>query len=152
MSNFEFVFSLLVIILGLGLTAIFSGFARVTKARPKVQIGWATGLLATWTTIRTVMFWRLIWRTRDTLPDASITLLAGALICGLYYFACALVFPDSLEGRTGLDEYFRAGESKSDRSAIGRHGFGLFASADGAGLGIVELHEMVRLAGTCDHL
>ena len=113
MSNFEFVFSLLVIILGLGLTAIFSGFARVTKARPKVQIGWATGLLAIWTTIRTVMFWRLIWRTRDTLPDASITLLAGALICGLYYFACALVFPDSLEGRTGLDEYFGQEKTKA---------------------------------------
>jgi hypothetical protein len=77
-----------------------------------VQIGWATGLLATWTTIRTVMFWRLIWRTRDTLPDTSITLLAGALICGLYYFACALVFPDSLEGRTGLDEYFGQEKAK----------------------------------------
>src|SRR3954453_18655713 len=106
MSNFEFVFSLLVILLGLGLGEVFGGLARVVKARPRVRIGWATGLLATWTITRTVLFWRVIWRTRDALPDASASLLAGTLICGLYYFAGALVFPDSLEDRNSLDDYF----------------------------------------------
>ena len=48
MTNFEFVFSLLVILLGLGLAEVFGGLARVVKERPRVQIGWATGLLATW--------------------------------------------------------------------------------------------------------
>ena len=60
MSNFEFVFSLLVIILGLGLTAIFSGFARVTKARPKVQIGWATSGFADQSHM-TKTFFQEIW-------------------------------------------------------------------------------------------
>jgi hypothetical protein len=77
MSNFEFVFSLLVILLGLGLGEVFGGLARVVKARPRVRSGLATGLLATWTITRTVLFWRVIWRTRDTLPDNSASLLAG---------------------------------------------------------------------------
>jgi hypothetical protein len=113
MSNFEFVFSLLVILLGLGLAEVFGGLARVVKQRPPVRIGWQTGLLATWTIMRTILFWRVIWRTRDALPDASAALLAGTLICGLYYFAGALVFPTNLEGRTSLDDYFAEEKSKA---------------------------------------
>jgi|SRR5437868_3958432 len=113
MTNFEFVFSLLVILLGLGLAEVFGGVARMVKARPRVRIGWATGLLAAWTITRTVLFWRVIWRTRDTLPDTSAALLAGAFICGLYYFAGALVFPDEIKGRTGLDDYFDQEKGKA---------------------------------------
>ena len=85
----------------------------MVKARPRVRIGWATGLLAAWTITRTVLFWRVIWRTRDTLPDTSAALLAGAFICGLYYFAGALVFPDEIKGRTGLDDYFDQEKGKA---------------------------------------
>jgi hypothetical protein len=113
MINFEYVFSLLVILLGLGLAEIFGGLARAVKARPPVRIGWGTGLLATWTVIRTVLFWRLAWRTRDVLPESSAVFIAGVLICGLYYLAGALVFPDSLEGRTSLDEYFAQEKGKA---------------------------------------
>jgi hypothetical protein len=113
MSNFEFVFSLLVILLGLGLAEVLGGLARVVKARPQVRVGWATGLLATWTMLRTVSFWRVIWRARDVIPDSSASLLAGFLICGLYYFAGALVFPDQLEGRAGLDDYFLQEKAKA---------------------------------------
>ena len=62
---------------------------------------------------RALLLWRVIWRTRETLPDTSVSLLAGALICGLYYFAGALVFPDTIEGRTGLDDYFEEEKSKA---------------------------------------
>lgn len=113
MSFFGFAFSLFVILLGLGLTEVFGGLARAVKARPKVRIGWATGLLATWTITRTALFWRLIWRTRDMFPDSSAALLAGVLICGLFYFAGALVFPDGLDGRTGLDDYFMQEKAKA---------------------------------------
>lgn len=113
MTNFEFAFSLFVIILGLGLAGVFGGLARAVKARPRVRIGWATGLLATWIIARTALFWRLIWRTRETFPDSSAALLAGVLICGLMYFASALVFPDELQGRTDLDDYFMQEKAKS---------------------------------------
>ena len=113
MRNFDFAFSLFAILLGLGLAEVFSGLARAPKARPKVRIGWATGLLATLTIARMALVWRLIWRTRDTFPDSSTALLAGVLICGLFYFAGALVFPDALEGRTGLDDYFMQEKAKT---------------------------------------
>ena len=113
MTNFAFVFSLLAIILGLGLAEVFGGLARAVKARPKVRIGWATGLLAVWTIARTALFWRFIWRTRDTFPDSSASLLGGVFICGLYYFAGALVFPDEMEGRTDLDAYFMQEKAKA---------------------------------------
>ena len=106
MSSFEFVFSLLVILLGLGLGQALGGLASAVKRRPGLKIGWGTGLLATWVMTETVIFWEIIWRTRDTLPDRSAALFSGFGITALYYFAGALVFPDELGGRTSLDDYF----------------------------------------------
>jgi hypothetical protein len=113
MSNFEFVFSLLVILLSLALAEVLGGLARVVKRRPRVCVGWATGLLATWTTTETVLFWRMVWRARDTMPDKSAALFAGFVITALCYFAAALVFPDDLEGRANLDGYFEQEKSKA---------------------------------------
>ena len=106
MSNFEFVFSLLVILLGLGLGHLLSGLASVVKRRPAILIGWGSGLLAAWVMAETVIFWRIIWRARDALPDTSAALFAGFAITGLYFFAGAMVFPDDLDGRTSLDDHF----------------------------------------------
>jgi hypothetical protein len=102
MSSFEFVFSLLVILLGLALAEVLGGPARVVKKRPRVRIGWATALLATWTTTETVLFWRMVWRTRDTMPDKSAALFAGFIVTALCYFAAALVFPDESMSRVTL--------------------------------------------------
>jgi hypothetical protein len=107
-SNFEFVFSLLVIVLGLGLSQLFGGVASAVKRRPRLELGWGTGLLATWVTTETVIFWEIVWRTRDTLPDSSQSLFGGLLVTALYYFAAALVFPDDLDERQSLDDYFMA--------------------------------------------
>lgn len=107
MSNFEFILSLLVIILGLALAEVLGGLARVIRQRPRPRIGWATGLLATWTITETILFWRVIWRARDVLPNTSPALFAGFTISALFYFAGALVFPHGdLAGTTSLDPYF----------------------------------------------
>jgi len=119
MTNFDFAFSLFVILLGLGLTEVFSGLARAVKARPKVRIGWATGLFATWIIMRTTLFWRFIWRTRVAFPDSSAALLAGVAICGLMYFAAALVFPDDRQHGTSLDDYFMQEKAKAIGALLG---------------------------------
>jgi hypothetical protein len=111
LSNFEFVFSLLVILLGLGLGQVLTGLARVLK-RPGLQLGWATGLLAAWTITETITFWRIVWRTRDVLPDTTAALFAGFIVTGLYFFAAASVFPDDIEVRDTLDDYFMAEKAK----------------------------------------
>jgi hypothetical protein len=60
----------------------------------------------------TVIFWRIIWRARDALPDTSTALFAGFGITGLYFFAGAMVFPDDLDGRTSLDDHFMQVKAK----------------------------------------
>lgn len=106
MSNFEFVLSLVVILLGLGLAEVLGGLARIIRHRPQPTIGWGTSLLATWTITETILFWRVIWRARDALPSTSPALFAGFIISALYYFAGALVFPHQLDGVTTLNPYF----------------------------------------------
>ncbi len=111
-SNFEFVFSLLVILLGLALAQLLGGLASAVKRRPALKIGWATALLATWVTTETVIFWEIVWRTRDVMPPDSPALFPGFAITGLYYFAAALVFPDDLASRESLDDYFMREKAK----------------------------------------
>ena len=112
MSNFEFVFSLLAILLGLALAAVLGGVARVLKARPRMRLGWATGLLATWVTTETVIFWQIIWQARNGLPSSASSLFAGFIITALYYFAAASVFPDDLTASVNLDDYFMGEKPK----------------------------------------
>jgi hypothetical protein len=107
-TNFEFVFSLLVILLGLGLAHVFGGLASAVKRRPKLRIGWGTSLLAAWVTTETVIFCEIFWRTRDAIALITPALFAGLGITALYYFAAAMVFPDDLSRRTSLDEHFMA--------------------------------------------
>lgn len=113
MSNFEFVFSLLAILLGLALGEVLGGVARVIKRRPRLAIGWATGLLAAWTCEEIVLFWRVVWRARATIDDSPATLFAGFAITALYYFAGALVFPDAMDERVSLDSYFMEEKAKA---------------------------------------
>lgn len=119
MSNFEFIFSLLAILLGLALAEVLGGLARLIKEKPRVRIGWATGLLAVFTTLETVLFWRVVWRARNAFPDQSPSLIAGFIICALYYFACALLFPTELKGRANLDSYFMEEKAKVLAALLG---------------------------------
>jgi hypothetical protein len=112
MSSFEFVFSLLVILLGLGLAEVLGGLASAVKRRPALSVGWGSGLLAAWVMSETVIFWQIIWRARDALPGTSTSLFAGFVVTGLYYFAGAMVFPDDLDRRTGLDDHFMQMKAK----------------------------------------
>ena len=113
MTNFEFIFSLLAILLGLALAEVLGGLARIIKRRPRLKVGWATGLLATWATLEIVLFWRVAWRARAYLPDTSPALLTGFVITALYYFAGALMFPEDLGERESLDDYFMQEKAKT---------------------------------------
>jgi len=49
---------------------------------------------------------------RNALTDQSAVLFAGFIVTAFCYFAAALVFPDDLEGRTDLDDYFAQEKAK----------------------------------------
>ena len=112
MTSFEFVFSLLVILLGLGLAEVLSGLASAVKRRPALSVGWGSGLLAAWVMAETVIFWQIIWRARDAISGTSTSLFAGFVVTGLYFFAGAMVFPDDLDRHTSLDDHFMQTKAK----------------------------------------
>lgn len=112
MTDFEFVFSLFSILLGLALSEVLRGFARVVEAGKKIRVGWLTGLLAALVVADITLFWRVMWRARDHMPDTSAALFAALIISGLYYFAAVLVFPTDSAKRTELDTHFSEQKTK----------------------------------------
>lgn len=86
------------ILLSLALAEALGGLAREVKRRPKIRIGWAPALLATWVTTETVLFWRVVWRARNALTDLSAVLFAGFVVTAFCYFAAALVSPTTSRG------------------------------------------------------
>ena len=106
MTNFEFVFSLFGLLLGLSLAELLGGFARSLQRRAKIRVGWLLPLLGLLVLLDVSSFWLIAWSVRDSLPIAYFPMMAGALICCLYYFVATLVFPDDLDEWQDLDIYY----------------------------------------------
>jgi hypothetical protein len=111
-TDFEFVFSLFTILLGLALSEVLRGFARVIEVGRKVRVGWPTGLFAALVVADITLFWRVMWRARDQMPDTSAALFTALVISALYYFAAVLVFPSDAQKRTELESHFMAQKNK----------------------------------------
>lgn len=111
-TSFEFVFSLFSILLGLALAQVLRGFADVVEAGSRIRIGWPTFLLALVVMADITLFWRVVWRAREYMPDTSTALFVTLIISGLYYFAAVMVFPRKISGRDELDTYFLAQKGK----------------------------------------
>jgi len=111
-TDFEFVFSLFTILLGLALSEVLRGFARVVEAGKQVTVGWPTGLFAALVVADITLFWRVMWRAREHMPDTSPALFTALIISALYYFAAVLVFPSDATKRTELETHFMAQKTK----------------------------------------
>jgi hypothetical protein len=108
MSNFEFVFSLFGLMLGLSMTEVMSGLSRTLKARKRVRIGWLTPLLGLLLIVDLLSFWVGAWDNREVIPVTFTSMLYGAGVACIYYLAASLVFPERAEDWSDLDEYYFA--------------------------------------------
>jgi hypothetical protein len=108
MSNFEFVFSLFGLMLGLSMAEVMSGLSRTMKAHKRVRIGWLTPLLGLLLIVDLVSFWVGAWDNRAAIPVTFTSMLYGAGVACIYYLAASLVFPERPEEWDNLDEYFFA--------------------------------------------
>ncbi len=110
MSDFEFVFALFGLLLGLSLVEVLSGLARTIDARLRpaagMRIGWLTPLLGTFVLLDLLSFWQAAWRTRESIAVSGHTLLAVMAFTGAYYLAAHLVFPRDAESEVNLDNHF----------------------------------------------
>lgn len=92
MSQFEFLFSLYGLLLGLGVADLASGFSRAYDRRKTQPIGWLAPGLGALLICDLLTFWLAAWRFRDW--DVTYFLALGATAVGLiYYFAASQVFP-----------------------------------------------------------
>lgn len=96
MSQFEFVFSLFGLLLGLSLAEVLSGFGKAVKARRRLRIGWLTPLLGVLVMLDLTSFWTTAWAARDLLPVNYLTLMLLLAFTGLYYLVATLVFPEDV--------------------------------------------------------
>jgi hypothetical protein len=116
MSQFEFIFTLYSLLLGLSLVELLSGLGRTVKARLHVdetvkdafKIGWLTPLLGLFVMLDLLSFWSAAWAVRDMISVNGATLMAIMLFASSYYMAAHLVFPDDIPTDGDLDpHYFR---------------------------------------------
>ena len=106
MTQFEFVFSLFGLLLGLSLAEVLGGLARVLKQRKEVQLGWLTPLLGLLVMLDLTSSWALAYSLKEAIPANFLTLVIGLVVTGLYYLAATLVFPDDVAKWPDLDDYY----------------------------------------------
>lgn len=110
MTDFEFVFALFGLLLGLSLAEVLSGLARAIEARIRpgatVRVGWLTPLLATFVLLDLLSFWASAWISRAFIAVSAHALMAVMFFAGAYYLAAALVFPRQTDEQSDFDDHF----------------------------------------------
>jgi hypothetical protein len=105
-SNFEFVFSLFGLLLGLALAQLLGGFGRALQSRHRIRIGWLTPILGLIVALDVTSFWTFAWDVRSSLTPNFFVLICCFAITGLYYLVARLVFPDEPAEWPDFDVYF----------------------------------------------
>ena len=117
MTDFEFIFVLYALILGLSLVELLGGlgraleyeFARDAEGQDdQFVIGWLTPLMAIFVMVDLMSFWMFAWTVRPLVSVTAPMLLGVMAFASAYYLAARLVFPSDPERFRNLDtHYFR---------------------------------------------
>ena len=90
MSDFEFVFVLYSLLLGLSMVELLGGLGRALEARFAAEatrgtfaLGWLTPLLAIFVMLDLLSFWQAAWTVRGDIAVSGATLMAVALFASL---------------------------------------------------------------------
>jgi hypothetical protein len=108
MDAFDFAFTLLGLLLGLGLAEIFGGFGRALQSRRKIRIGWLAPLLGMIVACDLTSFWMLAWNVHERIVPGTFVMLCGLAINGAYYLVARLTFPDKPDDWPDYNDYFFA--------------------------------------------
>lgn len=107
MDRFEFVFSLIGLLLGLSLVEVLHGLVKARKARLNTRIGWLTPMLGVFVMLHVTSFWGITWSLRELLPSSIWpTLGVGVLLSGAYYLSASAVFPTDPDQVEDLDGHY----------------------------------------------
>jgi uncharacterized membrane protein len=110
MDDFEFLFALYGLMLGLSIAEVLSGLARSLEdrlhSRPTLRIGWLSPLLAVFVLLDLLSFWGAAWTVQPLVRVSGESLMLVTLFAGAYYLAARLVFPRELDRVDDLDDHF----------------------------------------------
>lgn len=110
MSDFEFLFALYGLLLGLSIAEVLSGFARSLEERLQgkatLKFGLLSPLLAAFVLLDLLSFWASAWLVRDIVRVSGESLMLVTAFAGSYYMAARLVFPRDIDKLDSLDEHF----------------------------------------------
>ena len=106
MSEFEFVFPLFALLVGLAVTEMLAGLAHALKSKREINVGWLTPLLGTLILINLAMFWQGSWEMRDGIRADSSSFLLVLVVGGTYFLASSMVFPNWDSNVRDLDQHF----------------------------------------------
>jgi hypothetical protein len=143
MSQFELVFAVYGLLLGLALAEVLGGFSRALKQKrgtKAVRIGWLTPLLGLLVMLDLTSFWLLAWDAREQIYANYATLVAVLAMVGVYYLAATLIFPDAPEEWPDFDDWY----DKQNGMVIG----GLLAANVASWIGVAVLDAMHPLPET----
>ena len=113
MTDFEFVFILYALLLGLSLIELLAGLGRALELKfasdaggAKFTIGWLTPALAIFVMLDLLSFWIFAWRLQDRIAVDALSLLAVMAFASSYYLAARLVFPTEPDRFVDLDTHY----------------------------------------------
>jgi hypothetical protein len=108
MTEFEFLFSVFGLLIGLTLVEIAVKFADAIDAHRRRPVGLLTPLLAAFVLIDVAGYWLFAWSLRDLLHVRWRTVFVGLSVAMVYYFSASMIFPRSEGEWKTLDDHYWA--------------------------------------------
>ncbi len=108
MTDFEFLFSVFGLLIGLTLVEIAVKFADAIDAHHRRPVGVLTPLLASFVLIDVAGYWLFAWSLRDLLHVRWRIVFIGLTVAMIYYFSASMIFPRSEGEWKNLDEHYWA--------------------------------------------
>ena len=123
MDEFNYVFELFALLLGLAVAEMLQGFGQVLKLRArrkaniahpergddaaiKVRIGWMVPLLGLLVLVDLATFWGGLWMVRGGIEMSMLTVFVVLVLIGGYYLVATQVFPDQPELWPDFDQWY----------------------------------------------
>lgn len=115
--QFDYIFELFTLLIGLAVAEMLMGFSRILKLRARrkagvdataiaVRVGWLVPVLGLLVLVDLGTFWSIIWSMRGVLDMRMATIFGVLVLIGGYYLIATLVFPDEPELWPDFDAYF----------------------------------------------
>jgi hypothetical protein len=108
MTDFEFLFSVFGLLIGLTFIEVAIKFADAIDARSRRPMGLLTPFLALFVMIDVAGYWLFAWSIRELLHVRWRTVFVGLTVALTYYLSASMIFPRSEGEWKNLDDHYWA--------------------------------------------